>query len=252
MLLARTARHRHVRRWRGAEHCQRSARCRYAVPMIRKAHSHPRQPARHGVARVISKLGLGSRTQAAQWVREGRVRVNGLIVHDAECPVHQGTDRVEVDEREIEPAALVVLMLNKPRGLVTTRQDEQGRETVYRCFEGAALPWLAPVGRLDKASEGLLLFCNDPAWAAGITAPGSGPGQDLPCADQPRTRCRVACSIQAGHHAGPGIVEIQIAAHSARPARRTRGWKSPWMKAATARSVACSRLSMSRRCAWCA
>lgn len=65
-------------------------------------------------------------------------------------------------------------MLNKPRGLVTTVKDEQGRDTVYRCFAGADLPWLAPVGRLDKASEGLLLFTNDPAWAAGITDPNSG------------------------------------------------------------------------------
>ena len=143
--------------------------------MMRKAHSHPGQPARHGVARVISRLGLGSRTQAAQWVQEGRVRVNGQLVRDAEFPVQQGTDRVEVDERELTAAARVVLMLNKPRGLVTTRQDEQGRETVYRCFAGTALPWLAPVGRLDKASEGLLLFSNDPAWAALVTAPGSGP-----------------------------------------------------------------------------
>ena len=143
--------------------------------MIRKAHSHPGQPTRHGVARVISKLGLGSRTQAAQWVQAGRVRVNGQLVRDAEFSVQQGTDRVEVDERELTAAARVVLMLNKPRGLVTTRQDEQGRETVYRCLEGAALPWLAPVGRLDKASEGLLLFSNDPAWAALVTAPGSGP-----------------------------------------------------------------------------
>jgi 23S rRNA pseudouridine2605 synthase len=59
--------------------------------------------------------------------------------------------------------------------LVTTTKDEQGRDTVYRCFQGSALPWFAPVGRLDKASEGLLLFSNDPAWAAGITAPETGP-----------------------------------------------------------------------------
>ena len=64
-------------------------------------------------------------------------------------------------------------MLNKPRGLVTTAQDEQARDTVYRCFEGLDLPWLAPVGRLDKASEGLLLFSNDPQWAAHLTDPTS-------------------------------------------------------------------------------
>ncbi len=65
-------------------------------------------------------------------------------------------------------------MMNKPRGLVTTAKDERARDTVYRCFEGAGLPWVAPVGRLDKASEGLLLFTNDPLWAAGITNPTLG------------------------------------------------------------------------------
>jgi len=130
---------------------------------------------RHGVARVISKLGMGSRTQAAQWVREGRVRVNGRVTLDPELPVRQGVDRIAVDGRESAPAARVVLMLNKPRGLVTTARDEKGRATVYSCFAGADLPWVAPVGRLDKASEGLLLFSNDPEWAARITDPDSGP-----------------------------------------------------------------------------
>jgi 23S rRNA pseudouridine2605 synthase len=130
---------------------------------------------RHGVARVISKLGLASRTQAAEWVRAGRVRVNGRVVRDAEHPVRQGADRIDIDGDTPRPAKRVALMLNKPRGLVTTAKDEQGRDTVYRCFEGAALPWIAPIGRLDKASEGLLLFSNDPEWAARITDPGSGP-----------------------------------------------------------------------------
>jgi 23S rRNA pseudouridine2605 synthase len=66
-------------------------------------------------------------------------------------------------------------MLNKPRGLVTTARDERGRDTVYRCFDGADIGWIAPVGRLDKASEGLLLFTNDPAWAARIADPATGP-----------------------------------------------------------------------------
>jgi len=130
---------------------------------------------RHGVARVISKLGLASRTQAAEWVRAGRVRVNGREVRDAEHPVRQGVDRIDIDGEAPKPAKRVALMLNKPRGLVTTAKDEQGRDTVYRCFEGAALPWIAPIGRLDKASEGLLLFGNDPEWAARITDPKTGP-----------------------------------------------------------------------------
>ncbi len=62
-------------------------------------------------------------------------------------------------------------MLNKPRGLVSTTRDERGRNTVYACLNDPALPWLSPVGRLDKASEGLLLFSNDTAWSHAILDP---------------------------------------------------------------------------------
>lgn len=130
---------------------------------------------RHGVARVLSKLGLCSRTQAAAWVREGRVGVNGRTVRDPEHPVRHGVDRLAVDGRELAAAERCYLALNKPRGLVSTASDERGRSTVYACLEGAGLPWVAPVGRLDQASEGLLLMCNDPAWAAVITDPATGP-----------------------------------------------------------------------------
>src|SRR5882762_11660534 len=92
---------------------------------------------RHGVARAISKMGIGSRTQAAQWVREGRVRVNGKLVSDAEFPVTRGRDLIVIDGHEPAAPARLVVMLNKPRGLVTTTRDERGRDTVYKCFEGA-------------------------------------------------------------------------------------------------------------------
>ncbi len=130
---------------------------------------------RHGIARVLSKAGLCSRTQAAAWVREGRVAVNGRTVRDPEAPVRAGVDRVAVDGRELGASERVYLALNKPRGLVTTASDEKGRDTVYSCLADAGLPWLAPVGRLDQASEGLLLMSNDPAWAAAITDPDTGP-----------------------------------------------------------------------------
>jgi 23S rRNA pseudouridine2605 synthase len=126
------------------------------------------------VARVISKAGLCSRTQAAEWVRAGRVAVNGRPVADPEHPVRQGLDRVTVDGATLGASARVYLALNKPRGLVTTARDERQRDTVYACLEGSGLPWLAPVGRLDQASEGLLLMSNDPAWAAAITDPAQG------------------------------------------------------------------------------
>jgi 23S rRNA pseudouridine2605 synthase len=132
---------------------------------------------RFGLARVLSKAGLCSRTEAARWIQAGRVSVGGRVVLDPEHPVRDGMRGVVV--QGLEPAAQAVprryLMLNKPRGLVTTTRDEQGRDTVYRCFDGAGLPWLAPVGRLDKASEGLLLLSNDPAWSARILDPATGP-----------------------------------------------------------------------------
>ena len=130
---------------------------------------------RHGVARVLSKLGLCSRTEAARWVLAGRVAVNGRLVHDPEFPVVQGRDALSLDGAPLEAAGRVVIALNKPRGLVTTASDERGRDTVYRCLEGSGLPWLAPVGRLDQASEGLLLMANDPVWAATVTDPATGP-----------------------------------------------------------------------------
>jgi 23S rRNA pseudouridine2605 synthase len=129
---------------------------------------------------VLSKRGVCSRTQAAEWVRAGRVRVDGRIVRDPEFPTDPERAEIVVDDAPLAARAPVHLMLNKPRGLVTTARDERGRDTVYRCFDGArweggAMPWIAPVGRLDKASEGLLLFTNDPQWAAGIADPGTGP-----------------------------------------------------------------------------
>ena len=120
-------------------------------------------------------MGIASRTVAARWIADGRVAVNGRIQRDPEHPVVQGRDRIAVDGDDIAIESRTYLMLNKPRGLLTTTQDEHGRDTVYRCFDNAALPWLMPVGRLDKASEGLLLFCNDPEWAACIADPASGP-----------------------------------------------------------------------------
>ena len=130
--------------------------------------------ARHGVARVLSKAGLCSRSEAARWVQDRRVSVDGRIVTDPEHPVIQGRSQVRVDGQPLERPQHRYVMLNKPRGLVTTTQDEKGRDTVYRCLEGGGLPWVAPVGRLDKASEGLLLFSSDPQWAAAITTHEGG------------------------------------------------------------------------------
>lgn len=132
---------------------------------------------RYGLARILSKRGLCSRTQAIAWITEGRVRVAGRVVRDPEqgFPLDVAGLQIAGDAGTgaVDAAPRVYIALNKPRGLVTTTRDERGRDTVYACLADAGLPWLAPVGRLDRASEGLLLLSNDSAWAARITSPDS-------------------------------------------------------------------------------
>src|SRR5438132_3542229 len=139
----------------------------------RRASSNKRNGSplkRVGLARAISKLGYCSRSRAAELIAAGRVKWNGTIRRDPQTPVRLREDRIEIDGQLLARSSKIYLALNKPRGIVTTAADEKGRDTVYSLLP-ANLPWLAPVGRLDKASEGLLLLTNDSEWAAKITAP---------------------------------------------------------------------------------
>ena len=134
-----------------------------------------------GLARALSKLGYSSRSRAAAMIRAGRVSVNGAIKTDPETPVSEGQNPIAVDGKVIEAQPRFYLMMNKPRGVVTTASDEKGRRTVYETLnhnadskteaQGGSQAWVSPVGRLDKASEGLLLLTNDSEWAAAISAP---------------------------------------------------------------------------------
>ncbi len=123
-----------------------------------------------GLARVLSKRGYCSRSQAEILIRSGRVRLNGKICLNPEIPIYSESARIKIDGKELYDLEKIYVALNKPRGVVTTTSDEHGRVTVYQFLPGH-LPWIAPVGRLDKASEGLLLLTNDPEWASMITAP---------------------------------------------------------------------------------
>ncbi len=135
-----------------------------------------------GLARTLSKLGYCSRSRAAELIRAGRVTLNGKIFRNPETPVSGKKNQIAVDGREVDSQEKLYLMLNKPRGVVTTASDEKGRGTIYDLLRasslpakndptGETLPWVAPVGRLDKASEGLLLLTNDSEWGARIAAP---------------------------------------------------------------------------------
>ena len=117
-------------------------------------------------------------------IRDGSVRLNGRVRRDPETPVQLSVDKITVltvntvsdtsatKERPVAQREFVYLAMNKPRGIVTTASDEKGRDTVYTLLD-KDLPWVAPVGRLDKASEGLLLLTNDSEWAAQVLSPES-------------------------------------------------------------------------------
>lgn len=128
---------------------------------------------RTGVARALSKLGYCSRSRARELIASGRVRVQGKPVLDPEQPVWSDKTAIDVDGRPVRASKKIYMMVNKPRGLVTSAADEKGRATVYSLLSDD-LPWVAPVGRLDKASEGLLLMTNDSEWAARIASPEEG------------------------------------------------------------------------------
>ena len=140
---------------------------------IERAGALPPTPGTVPLARALSKLGICSRSEAEQAISEGRVAVNGRRETDGSRRVIPESDAITLDGTVARAATRTYLLLNKPRGLVTTRSDPQGRDTVYVCLSDPALPFLGAVGRLDKASEGALLFTNDTQWADAISAPAS-------------------------------------------------------------------------------
>ncbi|WP_027467966.1 pseudouridine synthase [Deefgea rivuli] len=125
------------------------------------------------LARALSKLGFCSRSEGEALVARGEVSVNGKVCVDINRRVDMQRDQLTVNGQTVSAEQMVYLMLNKPRGLITSAQDEKNRDTVFSCFDNAKLPHIGPVGRLDKASEGLLLFTNDTKWAARLTDPAS-------------------------------------------------------------------------------
>ena len=120
--------------------------------------------------RVLSKAGLGSRTEARKWIAAGRVKVNGRVVRDADAWIDLERDRVVLDGKPLEKQAHVYLLLYKPTGYLTTYDDPEGRPTIYDLLPDRDR-YLFPVGRLDLDTSGLLLLTNDTAFAERVTNP---------------------------------------------------------------------------------
>src|SRR6187455_640557 len=121
--------------------------------------------------KIISGAGVASRRAAEKLIEEGRVQVNGATVTELGTKADPDTDDIRVDERRIkQPQRQRYLLLNKPRGYVTTRSDPERRSTVLDLLRGVK-EYVYPVGRLDYETEGLLLLTNDGDLAARLTHP---------------------------------------------------------------------------------
>ena len=122
--------------------------------------------------RVISKAGIGSRTEARSWIAAGRVRVNGRTVINPDQWVDLERDRVFCDDKPVtlDEKRKIYLVLYKPKGYITTYNDPDGRPTVYDLMPDMK-EFIVPVGRLDLDTSGLLLMTNDTQFAERLTNP---------------------------------------------------------------------------------
>jgi 23S rRNA pseudouridine2605 synthase len=120
--------------------------------------------------RVISKAGLGSRTEARKWIGAGRVHVNGKLIQTPDHWVDLMRDKVTLDGKPVRSGKKIYLVLYKPKGILTTYKDPEGRPTVYDLLADLG-QWVVPVGRLDQDSSGLLLLTNDTQFAETVTNP---------------------------------------------------------------------------------
>jgi len=124
--------------------------------------------------KILSQAGVASRRASEELMREGRVTVNGETVRELGTKADPARDDIRVDGRRVKIAERRrYVLLNKPRGYVTTRSDPQRRPTVIDLLRGVR-EYVYPVGRLDFDSEGLLLLTNDGELAARLTHPRHG------------------------------------------------------------------------------
>lgn len=122
--------------------------------------------------RVLSRYGIASRTEAQQAIAAGRLKVNGRVVRDPGVWVEPGKDALHLDGKRLRQARRVYLVLYKPKGVVTSHGDPDGRKTVYDLID-PRFRWVSPVGRLDMDTSGLLLLTNDTEFANHVTSPES-------------------------------------------------------------------------------
>ena len=122
--------------------------------------------------RVLSRFGIASRTASLEFIRAGRLKVNGKVERDPERWVWPERDVVHLDGKRLRPVPRTYLLLYKPKGVITSHGDPDGRKTIYDLL-GTDGRWVAPVGRLDKDTSGLLLLTNDTEFGHAVMSPES-------------------------------------------------------------------------------
>lgn len=122
--------------------------------------------------RALSRYGIASRTEARTAILAGRIKVNGAVIRNPDRWTDPRVDVLHIDGERARQARRAYILFYKPKGVITSHGDPDGRKTVYDCL-GSEVPWVVPVGRLDKDTSGLLLLTNDTDFANHVTDPAS-------------------------------------------------------------------------------
>jgi pseudouridine synthase len=191
--------------------------------------------------RVLSRFGLASRTMSREAILAGRMKVNGRIVRDPDVWVTPDGDTFHLDGQRLKPARKRYLLFYKPKGVITSHGDPAGRETIYKYLGGVAPPfraaraglkpgvttangWVAPVGRLDKDTSGLLLLTNDTEFADFIASPDS----EVPKTYLVKTNALLSEEVIAKLNAGVEMKRGDLA-HPVSVRRREDRGKYTWL-----------------------
>jgi len=192
--------------------------------------------------RVLSRFGWASRTASRQIIVAGRLKVNGRTVRDPDVWVSPDRDVLQLDGKRLKPARKRYLLFYKPKGVITSHGDPAGRETIYQYLDGVAPPfrvaraglkpgakaenkWVAPVGRLDKDTSGLLLLTNDTQFADFITNPES----EVPKTYIVKTNALLSDNVIADLNAGVEMKRGDLAQPASVRRREDRG-KYTWLE----------------------
>ena len=176
------------------------------------------------LARALSKFGVCSRREAERWIEAGRVQVDGRIERFPARRIDPRRNRVTVDGRRVgDDTERVVLAMNKPAGVITTRDDPRGRPTVYDLLDDVGR-WVFPVGRLDQDTTGLLVLTNDHRLGQKLTDPDAHVPKTYHALVEGAPAAEALQALRDGLTLGDGTVTRPAAVHVLGGGRDARTW----------------------------